>query len=107
VTRQGKLISATIADNFDRMLAAASKDGVQLRINNSYRSPAEQVRLYNLYKAGKGAIAAKPGTSLHEKGLAIDFVNTPGAYAWLKKNASKFGLHNFPPEPWHYSTTGG
>lgn len=89
------------------MAAAAAKDGVQLRINNSYRSRAEQERLYALYKAGKGNIAAPPGSSLHEKGLAIDFVDTPGAYAWLKKNAAKFGLHNFPPEPWHYSTTGG
>lgn len=107
VTRSGKQISAKIADQYDRMVAAAKADGVDLRITSGYRSRAEQEHLYALYKAGKGNIAAKPGTSNHETGTAIDFANTPGAYAWLKKNAPKFGLHNFPPEPWHYSLTGG
>jgi LAS superfamily LD-carboxypeptidase LdcB len=49
---------------------------------------------------------ARPGTSNHEKGNAIDFVDAGGALAWLRENASKFGFYNYPAEPWHYSTNG-
>lgn len=107
VSRQGYLISPQIADSFDRMVADASKSGVTLRINSAYRSSAEQAVLYAQYQAGEGPIAAPPGSSMHNKGLAIDFANEPGAYDWLKSNATNYGLHNFDPEPWHYSTTGG
>jgi peptidoglycan hydrolase-like protein with peptidoglycan-binding domain len=106
VRRQGHIIGASIAANFDRMVAAAAADGVQLRITSGYRSHAEQVHLYNLYKSGKGNIAAPPGTSNHESGNAIDFQNLPGAYAWLKRNSQRFGFKNFDPEPWHYSIDG-
>ena len=54
---------------------------------------------------------AIPGTSQHEKGLAIDFENcstrTTTCYKWLAKNAAAHGLKNLPSEPWHWSTTGG
>lgn len=106
VSRQGHLISVRIADAFDKLDAAAKAAGIDLQINEGYRSYAEQEKLYQAYLNGTGAVAAKPGTSNHEKGLAIDFVNTPGAYDWLKANASKFGLYNYPPEPWHYSING-
>ncbi len=45
---------------------------------------------------------------MHERGLAIDFTPASG-YAWLSRNASKYGLHVLASggEPWHYSTTGG
>jgi len=43
-----------------------------LHVNSGYRSYAEQVKLYALYLAGKGNLAAKPGTSNHNKGLAAD-----------------------------------
>jgi peptidoglycan hydrolase-like protein with peptidoglycan-binding domain len=105
VRRQGKLISASIAGKFDKMAAAAKKAGVTLQINNSYRSYQEQVVLWNRYGRNPARVAP-PGTSNHQSGRAIDFVNTPGAYAWLKANAHKYGLHNYPPEPWHYSPTG-
>lgn len=54
---------------------------------------------------------ARPGTSNHEQGEAIDFKNsssrgTPVFY-WLSKNAARFGLKNLPSEPWHWSRTGG
>ena len=65
---------------------------------------------------------AIPGTSMHEKGLAIDFkyqgqticysANPNGrcsgnvAYDWLKANASKYGFSARTSEPWHWSTTG-
>jgi hypothetical protein len=104
VKRQGKYIGKSIAKDFDRMVEAAKKDGVDLRINSGMRTRAEQQALYDKYH-GKRPVAL-PGHSNHEKGEAIDFANTPGAYAWLKRNSAKFGLHNLPSEPWHYSRTG-
>jgi len=104
VMRQGKPIGASIAPAFDAMVAAARQDGVELKITSGYRSHAQQTALWNANPTP--GMVARPGTSMHEKGQAIDFANTPGAYAWLKRNASRFGLHNYPREAWHYSTNG-
>ena len=60
---------------------------------------------------------ARPGFSLHEKGLAID-VRCNGhlisrysdpCFAWMAEHAPKVGLHNDVThrEAWHWSTTGG
>jgi hypothetical protein len=106
VDRPGGKLDSSIVANFDAMVAAAKKDGVNLQINSAHRSRAEQERLYAAYLNGTGNLAAKPGTSNHEKGQAIDFKNTPGAYDWLAKNAEKYGFKNLPGEPWHYSPTG-
>lgn len=106
VSVPGGKLDSSIAGNFNAMVAAAKKDGVNLRIVSSFRSRAQQEKLYAAYKNGTGNLAAKPGTSNHESGLAIDFANTRGAYAWLKKNAGQFGLKNLPGEPWHYSPSG-
>jgi LAS superfamily LD-carboxypeptidase LdcB len=57
---------------------------------------------------------ARPGRSLHERGLAVDF-NCRGelvdsradpCFRWLDANAARFGLYNLPSEPWHWSVTG-
>ncbi len=106
VQRPGGKIDASIAGNFDRMVAAAKKDGVDLQIRSGHRSHQEQEVLYQKYLNGTGNLAAKPGTSNHEKGQAVDFANNRGAYAWLAKNATNFGFKNLPGEPWHYSPTG-
>ncbi len=42
------------------------------------RSLATQQRLYNDYKAGRGPLAAKPGTSNHGSGYAIDMTPLKG-----------------------------
>lgn len=104
VRRQGKLIGVGIAERFDRMVAAAAADGVTLRINSGYRTRAEQQALWDANP--NPTYVARPGTSNHEKGNAIDFVNSSGAYSWLKRNASRFGFQNYDPEPWHYSLNG-
>ena len=45
------------------------------RITSTYRSLAEQQRLYSNYRAGRARYpAARPGQSWHNYGLAIDMV---------------------------------
>ncbi len=106
VQRQGKPIGAHIAKQFDDMVAAAKQDGVNITITSGARSRAEQEKLYAAYKNGTGNLAAKPGTSNHESGDALD-LGPPSAYAWLKQNAGKFGFKNkIASEPWHWSLTG-
>lgn len=104
VVRQGKYIGVAIADKFDAMVAAAARDGVHLLIKSGMRSHAEQEALWRANPDPR--YVARPGTSNHEKGNAIDFADTRGAWAWLKRNATRFGFHNYPPEPWHYSLDG-
>ena len=62
-----------------RRLAACARDlGEIWNINSGYRSIEEQRRLYNLYLAGKGNLAAPPGKSAHNFGGAAD-VSVRGA----------------------------
>jgi TP901 family phage tail tape measure protein len=75
--------------------------GYPFTITSGWRSYEEQVRLYNLYLAGIGNLAAKPGTSNHEKGFAID--HSPSSNSMQRARASVYGLHYpvMPSEPWH------
>jgi TP901 family phage tail tape measure protein len=74
--------------------------GGKFSITSGWRSYEEQVRLWNLYQAGIGNLAARPGTSNHEKGFAID--HSPHSTAADRVLASKYGLH-YPvrSEMWH------
>jgi LAS superfamily LD-carboxypeptidase LdcB len=85
--------------------------GSDLPVLSGGRTYQEQVKLYNDYKAGRGNLAAKPGTSVHESGRAVDFGGPAHGYGkqqtWLAQNAPKFGWHwagkNFSQvEPWHF-----
>lgn len=58
--------------------AEALIQGIGGRITSAYRSPAEQQVLYDRYRAGTGSLAARPGTSLHETGQALDVAKTAG-----------------------------
>ncbi|HEY9765446.1 MAG TPA: peptidoglycan-binding protein, partial [Chroococcales cyanobacterium] len=104
VRRQGKLIGAGIAKQFDAMVAAAKADGVDLQIVSGYRTHAEQQALCDANP--NPMFVARPGTSNHEKGNAIDYLDSPGAWSWLKRNSTRFGFYNYPAEAWHYSLDG-
>ncbi len=77
--------------------------GMTLIINSAYRWYGTQNVL--LKRFGNGKLVARPGRSEHQLGLAIDIAgrwgtatqkakNTARIYAWLKKNAYKWGWHN-------------
>ncbi|MDL9999038.1 M15 family metallopeptidase [Variovorax sp. J22P240] len=126
VNVRGILVARQIAAQVDALLAAAQADGVPLG-GSGFRSPDEQIAVrkkncgptpYDIYEKSASQCTpptAKPGTSMHERGLAIDFKygaqmagqfkDTPG-FGWLQRNAARFGLKNYAKEPWHWSTTG-
>ena len=56
-----------------RLMAASEVYGKPLTITSGFRTSAKQKELYDDYKAGKSPFpAAPPGSSKHEKGMAVD-----------------------------------
>ena len=118
-------VDSSLAGNLQSMLNAAAADGNNL-CGGGYRDPSAQIALrrsncgtsnYAIYEAPSSACSpptARPGTSNHEQGLAIDFTcNGGGAlgsssscFTWLKAHAASYGLYNLPSEPWHWSNDG-
>ena len=119
-------VARSIVDNTQSLLNAASADGVSL-CGGGYRSSQAQIETrrrncgdsyYDIYQKPSSQCSpptAPPGTSMHERGLAIDFTCNGGGvigsrsspcFQWLSANASSYGFYNLPSEPWHWSTNG-
>lgn len=79
-----------------RLTAWSAAVGQPYHVGSGYRSIAEQRRLYAAYLAGRGPLAAVPGSSMHNYGLASD------GNHWGRRNPAGFGLSfAVPGEPWH------
>lgn len=77
-----------------------AESGGKIGCSSAFRTSKEQEQLYKAYLAGKGNKAARPGSSRHEHGLAIDF---SGDMKLLAKLAPKYGLFAaVDGEPWHW-----
>jgi septal ring factor EnvC (AmiA/AmiB activator) len=117
-------VAGSIGQNAQGLLDLAGQQGVPL-CGWGYRDPEEQIQLrrehcgtseYAIYQMPSSQCSpptARPGTSMHEQGLAIDFTCDGGSIAaggscdnLLKSNADDYGLYNLPSEIWHYSTNG-
>jgi LAS superfamily LD-carboxypeptidase LdcB len=118
-------VNVAIASQLAAMLNAAAADGVSLS-GSGYRDSSEQVALraqncggsdYAIYEMSSSECSpptARPGRSMHEQGLAIDFsangslIQSRGSsgYQWLAAHGADYGFYNLPSEPWHWSTTG-
>jgi len=123
-TRKDLRLRKAIMDAVLEMDAAASADGIRLVFASSYRSFEYQDGLFKRYSAAHGEaeasrFSARPGTSQHQLGTAIDFDPIDDAFAtteageWMAANAWRFGFSlSFPPgmesvtgyiwESWHY-----
>ena len=121
----GIQIHKSIANKVQDLLEHAARDGIRLT-GGGYRSAASQIALRRAHcGTSEWAIyqrpayqcrppTARPGRSMHERGLAVDFQHNgrsigsrnSTAFRWLKANAATYGLHNLPSEPWHWSTNG-
>ncbi len=95
---------APAAEAFLKMRDAARAQGVTLGVNDSYRSYEQQVDVAarkGLYS--QGGLAAKPGTSDHGWGKALDLQLDGRAQAWMRTNGERFGFtEDTPREPWHW-----
>ncbi len=124
VTVGGIRVHRSIAGNLQSLLAAASASGINFG-GGGYRDSAGQIATrrnncgsshYAIYEMPASSCrppTARPGSSMHERGLAIDFTQggstlTRGSsgFAWLRANAASYGFFNLPSEPWHWSTNG-
>ena len=122
---RGIVVNTQIAGRLSDMLSAADGDGMSFG-GSGYRDSSGQVALrrsncgsseYATYEMSPSQCrppTARPGSSMHEQGLAVDFTyngrlissrSNPG-FRWLGRNASRFGFYNLPSEPWHWSVNG-
>ncbi len=116
-------VATSIAPQLEAMWTAAAADGIILS-GSGYRSADQQIALrrqncgptpWDIYYKPVYLCTpptAFPGTSNHEKGLAIDFHGMPNppsapsaAFLWMQRNAGRFGFCNLPSERWHWSPT--
>lgn len=118
-------VASSIAGSLGAMLAAAAGDGISLS-GTGYRDQGRQIALrqqncgtsdYAVWDMASGECSpptARPGASMHEQGLAIDFSadgdlirsHDDAGYQWLAANAASYGFYNLPSEPWHWSVNG-
>jgi hypothetical protein len=105
----------------DKLIAAAEKDGQDVKINSAYRTVEDQISVWGencsnnigsgtcVIRKGK-ASAAVPGTSNHGFGLAVDFATknlkkieeSDPLYKWLDANARDYGFQRIAQESWHW-----
>ena len=120
-TVRGITVASEIADQLDSLMAAAEADGISLG-GGGYRSSDAQwsLREANCPDAANSSPSscrpptARPGQSMHEQGLAVDFTyggrvissRSSPAFQWLANNAGSYGFRNLPSEPWHWSING-
>ena len=134
-TVNGVSVAASIAEPYKAMAAGmkAARAGI-LILNSGYRSFDSQTRIHanqvaRLGLAAGEALAARPGYSEHQTGLAVDvsargqgcaiytcFAKTT-AGKWLAANAHQYGfilryyngqtaVHGYQFEPWHFRYVG-
>jgi hypothetical protein len=124
----GIVVASTISRRVGALLRHAADDGIQLG-GWGYRPFTRQVELrrancgpryYDVWVKSSSEcspMTARPGSSMHEQGLAIDFyrrakngrqvaIAGTRAFKWMARNAKTYGLYNLPSEPWHWSTNG-
>lgn len=99
--------SSFVAASWNAMNVEARRLGVELRptgSRSSYRTYADQQHFWNEYQAGRGNLAARPGTSNHGMGLAVD-VATQQMRGMIDRIGRKYGWakdwSDAPSEWWH------
>lgn len=108
---------------FDKMATAARKAGVYIKVASGFRTISRQQYFWKCYvtkRCNGGNLAARPGTSNHGRGIALDLNTNCGrqtrarpncggsrVYQWLYRNAHKYGFtRTVKSEPWHWEFRG-
>lgn len=135
---KGKEVAIQCSADLENMIEDAKKDGINLWISSGYRDIALQKKLFDRQverqknkevisqaeaEERAATVVAKPYTSEHNTGLAVDFNGvednfyTTKEYKWLINNAHKYGfieryqvkwqnVTGVIYEPWHFRYVG-
>ena len=112
----GHQLRCDAAESFGALNAAyQAQFGTPLAISDSYRSYSAQVACVRV----KGYLCARPGTSNHGRGVAVDLAGGVQSFGtaqhrWMAENAGSFGWDlpdwasagGSKPEPWHWEYVG-
>jgi septal ring factor EnvC (AmiA/AmiB activator) len=121
----GIYVNKLIATNFGHLWDAASAAGLSLG-GGGFRDSAAQIAtrrnncgtsdyaIYVMPASQCSPPTARPGTSMHEQGMAIDITcsgtlirdHADPCFVWLAAHAASYGFYNLPSEPWHWSVNG-
>lgn len=120
------LVNSRVSGAYFAMINSAKNAGIAISAESAFRSMKHQQYLCStntLCKNGNYTYVAKPGTSPHQMGLAIDFsgTNVKGGtscssratdwgspvWKWLYYNAAKFGFRQYAAESWHWDPLTG
>lgn len=92
------------AMDFNKLRAAAKVAGYEIQVTYAFRDHEKQKAI----KKRNRRLAAKPGHSPHEMGIAVDLGGTRHGrrktpfFKWLKENAGRFNFSlPLKKEPWH------
>lgn len=124
-TNRGAKMVKPAAEAYKKFIEAAKEAGITLESTTAYRSYSFQNTLYTNYVAQDGVkeadtYSARPGSSEHQLGLAVD-LNDPNVagsrlnqkdYEWVLNNSYKYGfivrytedgvpITGYMEEPWH------
>lgn len=99
-----------VSDDWFHVLSAARRAGIAFQLNSGQRTFEEQQRLYDLWRAGIGNLAAVPSHSAphirsgrQDHALDVDMyagVGTAGLRSWLRAHGVATSL-TVPGEGWH------
>ncbi len=120
------LVNSRVSGAVFAMINSAKRAGINISATSTFRTMAHQQALCNgnhLCRNGNYTYVARPGTSNHQMGIAIDFAGTnvkggtsctsratdPGSpvWKWLSDNAARFGYRQYAAESWHWDPLSG
>ena len=122
----GTIVNVLIERNVRAVFDGIAAAGHSMTGGGGYRSHAAQIVLrrshcgtsnYDIYEKPSGQCSpptARPGNSMHEWGLAVDFrcdggsmsSHTSPCWIWMNEHPDVHHLTNLPSEAWHWSSTG-
>jgi hypothetical protein len=107
----GQKVVKEVAGYLRAMIDAAKANGVVLKVGSGFRTMAQQEAIVaDKGLASQGGLAAAPGYSNHQNGIAIDFDvvrNNGKPFEWLAMNAWKYGfIRGVTKERWHWEYWG-
>ena len=111
------VVNSRVSGAWYKLAEDAKAAGINLKAISSFRSMPHQEVLWVRYGRDPQAVA-RPGTSPHQAGVAIDFDNMKGfrknatcstratnsspAYQWLRANSINYGFKQYASEAWHW-----